>query len=125
LVEDVKLRVRGDAEAHLVAFAFLVVFAHEAAEGSAAFVLVEAGVVVVVKDQLAGEGSSPLRRTHAADGEGVGGILVAEGHEVGWPGAEEGDHHVAGDTLLKAVGAPKDPGEAPGETRVGKVALER
>jgi hypothetical protein len=59
LVEDVKLRVRGDAEAHLVAFAFLVVFAHEAAEGSAAFVLVEAGVVVVVKDQLAGEGSSP------------------------------------------------------------------
>jgi hypothetical protein len=114
LVEDVKLRVRGDTEAHLVAFAFLVVFAHEAAEGSAAFVLAEAGVVVVVENQLAGEGGSPLRRAHAADGEGVCGILVAEGHEVSWLGAKEGDHHVAGDTLLEDVRAPQDPGKPEG-----------
>ena len=39
-------------------------------------------------------------------------------------GAEEGDHHVAGDALLEAVRTPEDTGEAPGEARVGEVALE-
>jgi hypothetical protein len=40
-------------------------------------------------------------------------------------GAEEGDYHVASDPLLEVVGPAEDPGEAPGEARVGEVALER
>ena len=98
-----------------MAFAFLVVLAHEAAEGGAAFVLAEASVVVMVEDEFAGEGSGPLCRAHATDGKGVGGILVAEGHEVSWPGAKEGDHHVPSDALLEAVGPSEDPSKAPGE----------
>jgi hypothetical protein len=107
-----------------VAFAFLVILAHAAAEGGAAFVLAEASVVVVVEDEFAGKGGSPFRRAHAADGEAVDDILVAEGHEVSRLGAEGGDHHVASDALLKAVRTPEDTGEAPGEARVGEVALE-
>jgi hypothetical protein len=112
------------SKAHLVAFAFLVILAHEAAEGGAALVLAEASVVVVVEDEFAGEGGGPFSRAHAADGEGVHDILVAEGHEVSRVGAEEGDHHVASDALLEAVRSPENAGEAPGEARVGEVALE-
>ncbi len=53
LEEEVELGVGGHSEAHLVSFAFLVIFAHEAPEGGAAFVLVKAGVVVVVEDEFA------------------------------------------------------------------------
>ncbi len=66
-----------------MAFALLVVFAHEAPEGGASFVQAEVGVVVGVEDELAGEGGSPFGRAHAADGEGIYGVLVAEGHEPG------------------------------------------
>jgi hypothetical protein len=125
LVEDVEFGFSRHHEAHLVALAFLVVLTHEAAECGAAFVLEEASVVVVIEDEFASEGGSPFRRAHAADGEGVRGILVAEGHEVCRLGAKESDHHVTSDTLLEAMGAPEDPGEAPGEARVGEVALER
>jgi hypothetical protein len=69
----------------------------------------------VVKDEFAGEGSGPLCRAHATDGKGIGGVLVAEGDEVGWPGAEEGDHHVPCDALLEAVRTSEDPSKAPGE----------
>jgi hypothetical protein len=85
---------------------------------------VKAGVVVIVEDEFAGEGSGPFGRAHAADGEGIHGILVPEGHEVSGLRAEEGDHHVSGDALLEAVGPAKDPGEAPGEAGVREVALE-
>jgi hypothetical protein len=78
----------------------------------------EASVVVVVEDELAAEGGGPFSRTHAADGESVHNVLVAEGHEVHGLGAEEGDHHVAGDALFEAVGPAEDPGEAPGKAGV-------
>ncbi len=123
--EKVELRVGGHPEAHLMAFALLVVLANEEPEGCAALVLAESGVVVVVEDEFAGEGGGPLRRAHATNGEGVYGVLVAEGHEVCEMGAEEGDHHVASDALLEAVRPAEDPGEAPGEARVREVALER
>ncbi len=87
-------------------------------------VLVEAGIVVVVEDEFAGEGSGPLSRAHAADGEGIYGVLVSKGHEVSGLRAEEGNHHVAGDALFEAVRTAKDPGEAPGEAGVREVALE-
>ncbi len=102
--EEVELGIGGHPEAHLMAFALLVILAHEAPEGGAALVLAEAGVVVVVEDEFAGEGGGPFCRAHATDGEGVHGVLVSEGHEVGWMGAEEGNHHVAGDALLEARG---------------------
>ena len=79
----------------------------------------------MVEDEFAGESGGPFRRAHAADGESVSGVLVTEGHEVGRPGAKEGDHHVPCDALLEAVGTPEDPSKASGEARVGEVALER
>jgi hypothetical protein len=124
LVEKVELGVGRHPKAHLLAFAFLVVLAHEAAEGGTALVLAEAGVVVMVEDEFARKGGGPFSRAHAADGEGVYGILVAEGHEVSPVGAKEGDHHVASDALLEAMRPPKDTGETPGEARVKEVALE-
>ena len=88
-------------------------------------VLVEAGVVVSVELELAGEGSGSFGGAHAADGEGAGGVLVAEGHEVGRVGAEECDDHIACDAPLVFVGSSEYPGEAASQAGVGGMALER
>ncbi len=61
LIEKIELRVGRHPEAHLMAFALLVVLAHEAPEGGTALVLAEAGVVVVVEDEFAGEGEPCLK----------------------------------------------------------------
>ena len=118
LEEEVELGVGGHSEAHLVSLALLVILAHEAPEGGAAFVLVKAGIVVVVEDEFTGEGGSTFGRAHATNGHSVDDILVAESDEVSGAGAEESHHHVAGDALLEAVRPAEDPGQAPGKAGV-------
>jgi hypothetical protein len=113
-----------------VAFAFLVLLACEGMEGAAAKVLVQAGIVIQVEDEIACQGGCALCRAHASDSEGDSRGLVAEVEEILWggaAGAEEGQDHVpqARDALFVGVRTAQDVGQTPDQARVGQGAVNR
>jgi hypothetical protein len=110
-------------QAHLVALAFLVLFAREAVKRGAAEVLMKPRVVVRVVVEDAGQGGSAPGGAHAAESESH--VFVAGREEVRGVGAEESDDHISGDAWLVSMGSAEDAGQALGEAGIGRLSLGR
>ena len=114
-----------DAKAHLMAFAFLVLFTGKGVERSAAQVLAESGIVIRVEYQVARKCGGAFRGAHASQSEGDGSSLVSEREQVWWVGPQEGYDHVSRDALFVRAGQAEYTGKAPDKAGVGQGALNR
>ena len=106
-----------------MAFALLVLLAHEAVKGGAPKILAEASVVVRVVNQVTRESSGTLGGAHAADRERDGSVFVAKGQEIRRVRTEEGDDHITGDAHLVIMRAAEDPSQASDKAGVGHRSL--